>query len=128
MSPDPAVAATEFAWRTHSAITDWTAKVDAKASIVLALESAIMGAVITFSGRDRPLSALQGWPLGSYRLGSLLMGIGHTEANTDLHGLSARAEAGRHRRSDRRIGGSEDVVPYPCDLDRARHVGHGSRR
>jgi hypothetical protein len=47
-----------------------------------------------------------------------------TEANTDLHRLSARAEAGRHRRSDRRIGGCGS---YPCDLDRARYVGHGSR-
>jgi Family of unknown function (DUF5706) len=68
--------AAEFAWRTHSAITDWTAKVDAKASIVLALESAIMAAVITFSGRDRPLSALHGWPLATYRLGILFMAIG----------------------------------------------------
>jgi hypothetical protein len=74
--PDPAVAAVEFAWRTHTAITDWTAKVDAKASIVLALESAIVAAVITFSGKDRPLSALRGWPLGSYRVGILLMAIG----------------------------------------------------
>jgi len=68
--------AAEFAWRTHSAITDWTAKVDAKASIVLALESAITAAVITFSGRDRPLSALHGWPLATYRLGILFMAIG----------------------------------------------------
>jgi hypothetical protein len=72
--------AAEFAWRTHSAITDWTAKVDAKASIVLALESAIMAAVITFSGRDRPLSALHGWPLATYRFGILLMAIGITLA------------------------------------------------
>ncbi len=72
---DPAVTAAEFAWRTHNAITDWTAKVDAKASIVLALESAIVAAVITFSGRDRPLSALRGWPLGTYRLGMLSLAI-----------------------------------------------------
>jgi hypothetical protein len=75
-SPPPTITPAEFAWRTHSAITDWTAKVDAKASIVLALESAIMGAVITLSGRDRPLSALRGRPLGTYRLGILLMAIG----------------------------------------------------
>jgi hypothetical protein len=74
--PSPTITPAEFAWRTHSAITDWTAKVDAKASIVLALESAIVAAVITFSGRDRPLSALRGWPLGTYRLGLLLMAIG----------------------------------------------------
>jgi hypothetical protein len=72
---DPAATAAEFAWRTHNATTDWTAKVDAKASIVLALESAIVAAVITFSGRDRPLSALRGWPLGAYRLGMLSLAI-----------------------------------------------------
>jgi hypothetical protein len=72
----PTITPAEFAWRTHSAITDWTAKVDAKASIVLALESAIVAAVITFSGKERPLSALRGWPLGTYRLGILLMAIG----------------------------------------------------
>jgi hypothetical protein len=98
-SSDPAVAATEFAWRTHSAITDWTAKVDAKASIVLALESAIMGAVITFSGRDRPLSALQGWPLGSYRLGILLTGIGIMLAGLVVFPLLNRRHARAHWRS-----------------------------
>jgi len=75
-SPTLAIAPAEFAWRTHSAITDWTAKVDAKASIVLALESAIVAALITFSGKDRPLSALRGWPLGAYSLGILFMAIG----------------------------------------------------
>ena len=45
-SPNQSITPTEFAWRTHSAITDWTAKVDVKASIVLALETAIMGAVM----------------------------------------------------------------------------------
>ena len=75
-SPNQSITPTEFAWRTHSAITDWTAKVDVKASIVLALETAIMGAVITLSGRDRPLSELHGWPLGVYRLGILLMAFG----------------------------------------------------
>lgn len=79
-SPNQSITPPEFAWRTHSAITDWTAKVDVKASIVLALETAIMGAVITLSGRDRPLSALHGWPLGTYRIGILLMTFGITMA------------------------------------------------
>jgi hypothetical protein len=40
-SPNQSITPTEFAWRTHSAITDWTARVDVKASIVLALETVI---------------------------------------------------------------------------------------
>jgi hypothetical protein len=75
-SPNLTITPVEYAWRTHSAITDWTAKVDAKASIVLALESAIVAALITFSGKDRPLSALRGWPLGTFRLGILFIAVG----------------------------------------------------
>jgi hypothetical protein len=48
-----------------------------------------------------------------------------TEANTDLHRLTAR---GGRCAIAAAIGGLEDVVPYPRDLGRARHVGHGSRR
>ena len=91
--------AAEFAWRTHSAIADWTAKVDAKASIVLALESAIMAAVITFSGRDRPLSALHGWPLATYRLGILFMAIGIALAGLVVFPYLDRRGARTHWRS-----------------------------
>jgi hypothetical protein len=99
-SPNPAIPPAEFAWRTHSAIIDWTAKVDAKASIVLALESAIAAVMITFSGKDRPLSALRGWPLGTYRLGILFLAIGIALAGLVVLPYLDRRNAKAHWRTE----------------------------
>lgn len=53
-----------YAWRVHQALHDWTAKVDAKASVILTLETAILGLIVAFaqSGKrlDR-LTALETW-------------------------------------------------------------------
>jgi Family of unknown function (DUF5706) len=46
--------ATESAWRIHEALMDWTGKVDAKATVVLSLESAVVTALAALSGN---------WPL-----------------------------------------------------------------
>jgi hypothetical protein len=51
----------DFAWRTHAAITDWTAKADAKATIVLSLGGVVLGFYVTLSGNKRALSHLHGW-------------------------------------------------------------------
>lgn len=54
----------EYAWRVHQALHDWTAKVDAKASVVLTLETAILGLVVTFAQtghRFSHLSTLETW-------------------------------------------------------------------
>ncbi len=58
-----------FAWRTHSAITDWTAKVDTKAAIVLSLGGLLLGFLVTLSGHGRILSGLHGWTLALERAG-----------------------------------------------------------
>src|SRR3954454_8490903 len=39
----------DFAWRVHGALDAWTGKVDTKASITLAIESAVLGFVLTLS-------------------------------------------------------------------------------
>lgn len=52
----------ESAWRIHLAGVDWTGKVDAKASFVLAAESAAALAVLNLSGSGRRLADLDGWP------------------------------------------------------------------
>jgi hypothetical protein len=59
----------EFAWRVHTAITDWTAKVDVKASIVLALETAGFAALVAVSRDHEALSHLVGASLWLYRAG-----------------------------------------------------------
>jgi L-lactate permease len=51
----------DFAWRVHDALDSWTGKVDTKASIVLAIEAAIAGFVITLSTGHGRLSALHGY-------------------------------------------------------------------
>jgi hypothetical protein len=72
-SSDSLNAAIDLGWRDHSAITDWTAKVDAKASIVLAVELAIFAAFVTLSGRDRPLYGLHDIPLVALRAGLIVL-------------------------------------------------------
>ncbi|MGW5518677.1 Pycsar system effector family protein [Nocardia africana] len=58
--PDEKNAIT-FGWRVHQAQESWTAKVDVKASIVLALDGAILVAVIAGHNKDGVLAALSGW-------------------------------------------------------------------
>jgi hypothetical protein len=65
-TPDPASAeaharAVETAWRIHAELGNWTAKVDAKASFALTLESAATAGVIALSTDDHVLADLHGW-------------------------------------------------------------------
>jgi hypothetical protein len=53
--------ATEFAWRTHDAVGNWTARVDTKASIALAIEAAVLGFVVTLATGDGELADSSGW-------------------------------------------------------------------
>jgi hypothetical protein len=59
----------EFAWKVHDALDSWTAKVDTKASIVLAIEAALAGFVITLSSKGGRLSALHGYRVNLDRFG-----------------------------------------------------------
>lgn len=51
-----AKSATEDAWRIHAAVVDWTGKVDSKASFALAVESAVLGGIVTLASEGRRLS------------------------------------------------------------------------
>ncbi|OKI25108.1 Pycsar system effector family protein [Streptomyces sp. CB03911] len=53
--------ATETAWRIHGAIGEWTARVDAKASFALTLESAAAAGIVALSADDHIFAHLQGW-------------------------------------------------------------------
>jgi hypothetical protein len=61
-----------FAWKVHDALDAWTSKVDSKASIVLAVETGVLGLIASFS-KDGPLSSLQGASVNLFRLGILLI-------------------------------------------------------
>ena len=68
----------DTAWRIHSAIADWTGKVDAKASFTLTLESAVLVGVVALSSSGRRLGALSGfWEHVFYfvGVGLLLTGV-----------------------------------------------------
>ncbi len=67
------VGGSEFAWKVHDALDSWTAKVDTKASIVLALEIALVGFVVTLSGKGGRLSALHGFKVDLSRAGVTIL-------------------------------------------------------
>lgn len=68
-APKPEHAGIEFGWRVHAALDSWTGKVDTKASIALAIESAIFGFVVTLSQTGEQFASLSGSDLTWYRVG-----------------------------------------------------------
>lgn len=65
---EPSEPSNEFAWRVHDGITEWTARVDSKASIALAIEAAVAGVVVLLATGDGELartSGLTSWLVGS---------------------------------------------------------------
>lgn len=59
----------EFGWRIHGALDSWIGKVDTKASIALAIESAIFGFLVTLSDKNRVFASLTGARECGYRIG-----------------------------------------------------------
>ena len=72
---DQSSGGAEFAWKVHDALDSWTAKVDTKASIVLAIEAALAGFVITLSDKGGRLSALHGYRVNLDRFGLGLLAL-----------------------------------------------------
>jgi hypothetical protein len=67
----------EFGWRVHGLLGEWTGKVDSKASIVLAIESAGFAFVVTQTNKGKVFAALDGWRLWGLRcaLGCLIVAV-----------------------------------------------------
>jgi hypothetical protein len=65
--------AQEKAWRIHAAIGDWTARVDAKASFALTLQSAAMAGIVALSGTGHRLGQVHGFSRIFLWLGALLI-------------------------------------------------------
>lgn len=59
-NPDPEATA----WQIHSALADWTGKVDAKASFVLGLETAVFAALVFLRGDTQRLAGLNNLTAG----------------------------------------------------------------
>lgn len=67
----------EFAWKVHAALDTWTGRVDTKASITLAIQSASFGFVVTQSDPDKRFAELAGLSAVLYGLGlaALLLAV-----------------------------------------------------
>lgn len=64
----------DTAWRIHAAVTDWTGKVDSKASFTLTIESALLAGIVTLSASNRRFGGLAGfWDYLFYWLGVSLL-------------------------------------------------------
>lgn len=57
----PDTSGVEMGWRVHTAQESWTAKVDIKASIVLALATAVLVGVVAGTTKDAAFDNLVGW-------------------------------------------------------------------
>ncbi|MFF9101946.1 Pycsar system effector family protein [Streptomyces rubrogriseus] len=67
----------ETAWRVHTALGEWTARVDAKASFALTLESAALAGIVALSDKNRLFSNLTGFSVrGPLWAGILLILVG----------------------------------------------------
>lgn len=76
--PDPI----DTAWRIHAALTDWTGKVDSKASFALAIESALIVGLVNLSAKDAVFGRLSGgwqhstyWAAVVFLVGAVLMAV-----------------------------------------------------
>jgi predicted RecA/RadA family phage recombinase len=70
--PDPV----DTAWRIHALQVDWTGKVDSKASFALAIESAILLAIISLAGGGRRLSGLTGFWINTFFWSGVVVLVG----------------------------------------------------
>jgi hypothetical protein len=63
----------DTAWKVHSAVADWTGKVDAKASFAFTVESATIATMVALSGDDRIFARLEGfWQNATFYAAGLL--------------------------------------------------------
>lgn len=91
----------EYAWKTQRALSEWTAKVDTKASIMLTLETAAFGAVLAFSSdTGKPLAHLGGVAVWFYRAGVSLLVCGILCAGAAVFPQLNRRDARRNWRSN----------------------------
>lgn len=67
--PPAAADADEFGWRVHGLLDNWTGKVDNKASIVLAIESAAFAFVVTQTTEGKVFADPGGVGFWVFRLG-----------------------------------------------------------
>ncbi|MDF3290722.1 Pycsar system effector family protein [Streptomyces silvisoli] len=66
----------DTAWHLYASLSDWTGKIDSKASFALTLESAALAGVAALAGSGHRFGRLSGfWAVGGFWLGVFLLGL-----------------------------------------------------
>lgn len=114
MSPDPV----DTAWKIHSALVDWTGKVDTKASFALTVESAILVAITALSSNGRRLGRIDGCAIWVLYIGVAVLAL------SALFAISVVSPNLRKRKVPSEVG--ENFIFFghvrhwnPADLERA---------
>lgn len=89
-----------YAWRVTQALHDWTAKVDTKASVILSLETAVLGLILVFAGAGKPLGHLTGSSVWAFRIGILVLVAAIVTASAAIFPQLNRREARRSWRQN----------------------------
>lgn len=126
----------EFGWRVHSAQEAWTAKVDVKASILLALESAILVAIVAGKAKDGSLASLRGWREVFLLLGTISELFGIVFAGAVVLPLLGGPVKHKHDHRDNLIyfghlrhwSSGEDLTSRMMRLTVNEEVGHLARQ
>lgn len=90
----------DTAWRIHTAIVDWTGKVDSKASFALAIESAVLAGIVSMTDGNRRLANLEGlasvlfWSGVAFLIAALLCAI--YVVRPRLRSKKVQSESGAH--------------------------------
>ncbi|KAB2349600.1 Pycsar system effector family protein [Actinomadura rudentiformis] len=113
-----------YAWRVHQALHDWTAKVDAKASVILTLETAMLSMIVVFAGSGKRLSRLTGLEVWTFRIGIVLLVCAIILAGSAVFPQLNRREARRNWRRNYVYFGHLRRWD-PADLVNALESGHG---
>lgn len=128
--------AREWGWRVHSAQEAWTAKVDVKASILLALEGAILVAIVAATASDGPFASLHGWREVFVLMGALSEVLAIASAGSVVLPLlgSPTSHARDHRDNLiyfghlRHWSNSDDLAARMIRMSPNEEVGHLARQ
>lgn len=102
-APADYTAAIAFGWRVHQSQEAWTAKVDVKASIVLALTGAVLVAIVAGNNKDGVLTTLTGWRDIVLTASVALIFIALTLAGAAVYPLLGRVKDHKARHLDHTI-------------------------
>ena len=92
--------AVENAWRLHEAQSDWTGKVDAKASFSFGIQSAIIAAVVALIADEKLFSDFGGWWIAIFIAAILCLCVGALTAAIVVAPLLRSQSLKRESRKD----------------------------